>query len=231
LELHRKQSLAHHHDPGGRTRQAAFRDVNMGTVSNLVRVAARARGAGAGAGMTLSLLAAFTAAVGLRVAIGGTGGAASAPAGLAFAAALAVLTAVAGTTTRLSWRTAGMGLAGAVVLCVPAVLTRLAADQSHRPGGSFLTWAVVVAVVATAEEAFLRGALFDAIDSWRGPVPAIAIGAVCFAALHVPLYGWHSVPLDTAAGLWLGALRRGGGSWTAPAITHIAADLAAWWLR
>jgi membrane protease YdiL (CAAX protease family) len=181
--------------------------------------------------MTLGLLAGFTAAVGLRVAVGGAGVAASAPAGLAFAAALAVLTAVAGTTTRLSWQTLGMGLAGAVVLCVPALLTRLAADQAHRPGGAFLTWAVVVAVVATAEEAFLRGALFDAIDTWRGPVPAIAVTSICFAALHVPLYGWHIVPLDTAVGLWLGALRRGSGSWTAPAITHTVADLAAWWLR
>ena len=201
----------------------------MDTVSIPVQVLSHPRARAAG--MTLGLLAGFTAAVGLRVAIGGAGVATSAPAGLAFAATLAVLTAVAGTTTRPSWPAVGTGLAGAGVLCVPVLLTRLTADQAHRPGGSFLTWAVVVAVVATGEEAFLRGALFDAVDSWHGPMPAIIITSLCFAALHVPLYGWHVVPLDAAAGLWLGALRRGSGSWTAPAITHTVADLATWWLR
>jgi membrane protease YdiL (CAAX protease family) len=181
--------------------------------------------------MALGLLAAFAAAVGLRVAIAGADVAASAPAGLGFAAALAALTAAAGAPTRLSWRAAGVGLAGAALLCLPALLMRLTADQTHRPGGAFWTWAAVVAVVATAEEAFLRGALFDAVDSWCGPVTAIAVTSACFAVLHVPLYGWHAVPLDAAAGLWLGALRRISGSWTAPAIAHTAADLAAWWLR
>jgi membrane protease YdiL (CAAX protease family) len=41
----------------------------------------------------------------------------------------------------------------------------------------------------------------------RGPVTAIAVTSICFAALHVPLYGWHVVPLDTAVGLWLGVLQ------------------------
>jgi membrane protease YdiL (CAAX protease family) len=195
------------------------------------RYAAPPAAPGRSAGMVPGLLAGFTAAVGLRVAIGGGDVAASASAGLAFAAALAALTAVAGILTRLSWRAAGVGLSGAAVLCLPTLLTRLAADQTHRPGGAFWAWAVVVAVVATAEEAFLRGALFDALDSWRGPVTAIAVTAVCFAALHVPLYGWHVVPLDAAAGVWLGVLRGISGSWTAPAIAHTAADLAAWWLR
>lgn len=181
--------------------------------------------------MVLGLLAGFAIAVGLRVAIGGASVAASAPAGLAFAVALVVLTLAAGTTTRLSWRAVGAGLAGAGVLCVPTVLARLAGGQTHRPGGDFLMWAVVVGVVAVAEEAFLRGALFDAVHDWRGPATAIAVTSVCFAALHVPLYGWHVVPLDAAVGLWLGVLRRNGGTWTVPAIAHLAADLAAWWLR
>lgn len=179
----------------------------------------------------LVLLAGFAAAVGLRVAIGGADVAVSAPAGLAFAAALTALTVAAGTRTRLSWPTMGAGLAGAAVLCLPALLAQLAAHHSHRPSGTFLTWAAVVTVVAAAEEAFLRGALYDAIATWRGPLTAIAVTSACFAALHVPLYGWHVIPLDTAAGLWLGILRQGTDSWTTPAITHITADLAAWWLR
>ena len=56
------------------------------------------------------------------------------------------------------------------------------------------------------------------------------MAAIAFAALHVPLYGWHAVPLDFAVGLVLGATRLLAGTWTAPAIAHVGADLAGWWL-
>jgi membrane protease YdiL (CAAX protease family) len=82
-----------------------------------------------------------------------------------------------------------------------------------------------------AEEAFLRGALFDAVEEWAGPAVAVAVGAVCFAGLHVPLYGWASAPLDLAVGLLFGALRWVSGSWLAPGLAHTFADLAGWWLR
>jgi Type II CAAX prenyl endopeptidase Rce1-like len=174
------------------------------------------------------LLAGFAVAVGLRVAVGGPAVAGSASAGLVFAGALAVLTLAVGTTgSRLSWSALGWGVAGAVVLLVPPFFLHLS-GTSHTPGGAFLPWALVVAIVATAEEAFLRGALFGALGS--GPV-GLVVTSVCFALLHVPLYGWHVVPLDFAVGLWLGALRRTTGTWTAPAISHTLADLAAWWLR
>lgn len=176
------------------------------------------------------LLAGFAVAVGLRVAIGGTAVATSAPAGLVFAAGLGLLTCLAGTSLRINGRAVARGAGGAAVLLLPPLLLHLT-GPAHPPAGAFIPWAVVVTVVATAEEAFLRGALYDALSERAGETTTLAVTSVCFAALHVPLYGWHAVPLDLAVGLWLGALRRATGTWTAPALAHAIADLAAWWLR
>jgi hypothetical protein len=192
------------------------------------------------------LLAGFTVAVWLRTAIGGPAVASSARAGLAFAAVLLVLAITAGSPVRPvsrlpTARTAGWGVFGAAVLCVPPLLLN---GISAPSAGPYLPWAVVVGVVAVAEEAFLRGVLFDAVKACAGEPggsadhggtratgAAITVTALCFAGLHVPLYGWHAFPLDLAVGLWLGALRQAAGDWTAPAITHVLADLAGWWLR
>jgi membrane protease YdiL (CAAX protease family) len=88
-----------------------------------------------------------------------------------------------------------------------------------------------VTVVAGAEELFLRGSLYDAVTTWRGEGWAIAVGALGFALLHVPMYGWHVLPLDLAVGLVLGGLRQHSGTPVAPAITHIGADFVGWFLR
>jgi membrane protease YdiL (CAAX protease family) len=100
-----------------------------------------------------------------------------------------------------------------------------------RPGGSYLHWAVLVTVVAVAEEAFLRGTLWEAVRDLWGETPALLLTSVAFAALHLPLYGWGSAPLDFAVGLVLGVLREQTGGFAAPAVTHVVADLAAWFLR
>jgi len=76
----------------------------------------------------------------------------------------------------------------------------------------------------------LRGSLFGAILRARGPGVAVGITTVIFALMHVPLYGWHVVPLDLAVGLWLAGLRLTTRGVAAPAIAHIVADLATWWL-
>ena len=89
----------------------------------------------------------------------------------------------------------------------------------------------MVTLVAVAEELLLRGALFEALTRWRNENTAIAVSAVAFALLHVPVYGWHVLVLDLAVGVALGVLRAVSGSVTAPAITHVVADLAGWWLR
>ena len=178
----------------------------------------------------------FVGAVAVRVAVAGPAGATSTRAGLVFAAVLvtAVLVAVGARwcpAPRLDRRSVVIGLAGAVVLLVPVAISYgVGALSLSTNATSYAGWAAATAVVATAEEAFLRGALFAVLQRWRGTVGAVVGAAVAFAALHVPLYGWRSLPLDLAVGLVLGTLRVLSGSWTAPAIAHVGADLAGWWL-
>lgn len=94
-----------------------------------------------------------------------------------------------------------------------------------------MTWAIVVALVALAEEAFLRGSLFEAIKAWHGSTWAIVITALAFTGLHIPIYGWSVVPLDFVVGLLLGQIRVVSKTWLAPGLAHTLADLAGWWLR
>jgi membrane protease YdiL (CAAX protease family) len=175
------------------------------------------------------LLAGFAAAVGLRVLVGGADVARSARAGVLFGVCLVLLALAARTRVQISWPNVAVGLGGAALLCLPVVLHR-----SERPlaaATGFASWAVIVSFVAVAEEVFLRGALYDAVTDAAGDLAAIAVAAVSFALLHVPLYGWHVVPLDLVVGVLLGELRRRTGTAATPAVTHVAADLAGWFLR
>ena len=99
-----------------------------------------------------------------------------------------------------------------------------------RPAGAFLPWAAVTLIVAIAEEAILRGLLFSRIRDAGGSVLAVLATTAVFALMHVPLYGWHVVPLDLAVGLGLGGLRIATRGFAAPAAAHAVADLATWWL-
>lgn len=176
----------------------------------------------------LLLLGAFAAAVSVRVAVAGPAGAGSIRAGATFAAILAVLALVTRVHAVLSRRALAIGVVGLAALVLPVLLT-------HGVGGNldatdYPTWALATVAVATAEEAFLRGALYDAVARTHGVDAAVVVAALAFAALHVPLYGWHVLPLDLAVGLVLGALRMWSGTWTAPAIAHAGADLVGWWL-
>jgi membrane protease YdiL (CAAX protease family) len=177
----------------------------------------------------VALLAGFAAAVAIRVLIGGVGVAQSAPAGMTFGVCLLALALAAGVRVPVSRRAVGTGVLGALVLCLPVIAGH--GDRPLQNAHGFLPWAAVVTFVAVAEEVFLRGALYDAVSRDAGPALAVAVGAVAFALLHVPLYGWHVVPLDLAVGALLGELRRAAGTPTSPAITHVLADLAAWFLR
>ena len=176
----------------------------------------------------------LAAAVSLRVAVAGGEGPRSAAAGVLFGAALLALAVAAGWRPgRPSLRTLGLGAGGgAVLLAVPLALhlggTPLRAGS---PAGDFAVWALVVALVAAAEEALLRGALMDELLRRVRPELAVAVAAVAFAALHLPLYGWVALPLDLAVGVWLGGLRLRSGGAGAPAVAHTVADLASWWLR
>lgn len=177
------------------------------------------------------LLLAFGLSLGVRILIGGDGVAQSLGAGLVFALCLLALAVAAGTRVRVDRRAILLGLAGVVLVCLPVGLEQLLTFRPLRGTEGFVTWALVVTVVATAEEVFLRGALYDAVDALAGPLAAIGTGAVCFALLHVPLYGWHVLPLDLAVGVVLGGLRQQSGTPAAPAITHVGADLVGWFVR
>jgi membrane protease YdiL (CAAX protease family) len=175
----------------------------------------------------LALAVVFAAAMAVRMSLSGYAGAASIPAALVFAGLLAAVATGRRPVPAVGLRSAAMGLAAAITLVIPALLVRGVAHP--LPGGSQLRWSLAVTVVATAEEAFLRGVLFDALSRWRGSNVAVVGAAVAFAAMHVPLYGWHILPVDFAVGLLLGALRLASGGWAAPAVAHVGADLAGWW--
>jgi len=106
----------------------------------------------------------------------------------------------------------------------------LAAPGVGRPAAPFVPWALITLLVAAAEEGVLRGVLFDRLERVGGLVPAIALTTLAFALMHVPLYGWHVVPLDLAVGLVLAGLRISTRGLAAPIAAHAVADLATWWL-
>lgn len=179
--------------------------------------------------MTLwPLLIGFATAVGLRVLLGGDAPAESVPAALVFALALLVLALAARPSVAITRRALLLGLLGIGVICLPVVVHQALFDWEPLRGTSgFAPWFAAVTVVVAAEELFLRGALFEAV---RRPWVAVVLGAVCFALLHVPLYGWHVVPLDLAVGLVLGGLRVEAGTPTAPFVAHLGADAVGWFV-
>jgi membrane protease YdiL (CAAX protease family) len=122
------------------------------------------------------------------------------------------------------------GAAGGAVLVILAVVTRSGQLAWLAPAAAFGPWVAVTILVATAEELVLRGALFDELHVSLGTAGAVLVTSVVFALMHVPLYGWHVVPLDLGVGLWLAGLRLATGGIAAPAIAHTIADLATWWL-
>jgi membrane protease YdiL (CAAX protease family) len=184
--------------------------------------------------LPLIALLGLSAAVALRVQLAGVAGAGSPLAGMWFAAALAIVawcTHDADRAVGLRLRHVGAGVAGAVVLCVPAGLRHVLAGRDVLPLDGYLSWALIVTVVAVAEESLLRGSLFSVLELRHGTAVAVTVTSAAFALLHAPVYGWAVVPLDLAVGVWLGTLRAVTGTVTAPAVAHTVADLAGWWLR
>jgi membrane protease YdiL (CAAX protease family) len=176
------------------------------------------------------LLLGLAGAVALRVAINGAGAGSALAAGAVFGVVLLGLVAAgAGRPALPSLAGVGLGVAGGMALVAVPVLIHPLRPVGLRPE-PLVAWAAVTVLVATAEEALLRGALFDALSEAGGLALAVPVSTVAFALMHVPLYGWAVVPLDLGAGLLLCGLRLAGRSMAAPAIAHILADLATWWL-
>lgn len=104
-----------------------------------------------------------------------------------------------------------------------AASTVLMSNPLPRAAGVAIASSVVAAI---AEEIFFRRLVYGWLEKWGTPL-AIAGSAALFAAIHVPVYGLGVLPLDFAAGLIFGWQRRATSSWTAPAATHVFANLLA----
>jgi membrane protease YdiL (CAAX protease family) len=132
-----------------------------------------------------------------------------------------------GTSGPLAARVVARGLAGGLVLAVTALLGPHASWSGQLVGTFPLApWAAATVLVASAEEALLRGALFGRLVEAHSAALAIIVTSVAFALMHVPVYGWAAAPLDLGVGLVLGGLRLISGGVAAPAIAHVIADLA-----
>ncbi|MDQ6883084.1 MAG: CPBP family intramembrane metalloprotease [Candidatus Dormibacteraeota bacterium] len=122
----------------------------------------------------------------------------------------------------------GASLAGGLVIGLLLVGPLLGGPLSGRPLGEFWQWGAIAAAIATLEEAAIRGRLQQCWSREAGPFPAIVIGAVVFAAIHLSRYGVTAMPLDFAVGLALGGLRAITGRVMPGAIAHVMADWGAW---
>ncbi|HEX8025015.1 MAG TPA: CPBP family intramembrane glutamic endopeptidase, partial [Candidatus Limnocylindrales bacterium] len=205
---------------------------------------ATAVASGAGLGRAVLVLAGLATVVGLRwaaivdgrlggIAIGLVFGIALLGVGLA-GRRLAGLPLVVPPSTRAAASDAALGLAGGLALIGIALVTTLAAAGAVRPNGLAADlagpWLVATVVVALAEDLILRGVLFGMLErAARWPF-ALFVTSAAFALMHVPVYGWHVVPLDLGVGLFLGGLRLATGGWLAPGVAHVVADVATWWL-
>jgi membrane protease YdiL (CAAX protease family) len=87
--------------------------------------------------------------------------------------------------------------------------------------------AVVAGVItAVAEELFFRRFLYESLERW-GPPAAILVSALAFSAVHLGGWGYEVLPLNLAAGVVFGWQRWASGGWSAPAVSHVIANLLA----
>jgi membrane protease YdiL (CAAX protease family) len=93
------------------------------------------------------------------------------------------------------------------------------------PHASLAVALVLNTLAAVAEEAFFHRFLYGRVVTRFGAGAAVALTALLFAAIHVPIYGSSVFFVDLGAGLLLGWQRWASGSWAAPAATHAFANL------
>jgi membrane protease YdiL (CAAX protease family) len=117
-----------------------------------------------------------------------------------------------------------------------AVLAGVGAVAVASPAGTLpalgVSPAAVLATLAAAvgEEALFRRLGFAYLLRW-GAAIAVVGSAVAFALVHLPAYGPMAVWTNLGAGVLFGWQRWVTGGWSAPAVTHGAANLlAAGWL-
>ncbi|MGH2703801.1 MAG: CPBP family glutamic-type intramembrane protease [Actinomycetota bacterium] len=110
----------------------------------------------------------------------------------------------------------------AVALGVSAFVVVRALFQLPPAGGTGV--AAAAAIAGLAEEALFRRLFYDQLSRW-GVGLAVVGSALAFGLVHVPAHGLAVLPLDVAAGLLFGWQRWASGSWSAPALTHVAANV------
>src|SRR5262245_21747207 len=93
----------------------------------------------------------FFICLGIWILIGGPGVSQSATAGIAFAAGLGLMALLAGERLKFSKKIAWVGLLGGFVLVLP-FLFRSDIGEYHPDLSLFWPWAIVVSIVAVAEE-------------------------------------------------------------------------------
>ncbi len=117
------------------------------------------------------------------------------------------------------WAVGPAVLLGVVAFALGRVLV-----GGHPPSTATGFLILTNTLAAIAEEAWFRRLCFGLLAP-AGAGVAIVGSAVLFAAVHVSIYGFWVLPLDLAAGLLLGWQRSVTGSWAAPAVTHVFANL------
>ena len=187
----------------------AFGVTLIGVVFNLLRLAA-----GLDAGSVAAALAAFLVLLLVGIVLSrrlGLG-----PQGLGFTWP-APFPAVVGTVA------ATAVLVGAAWITAPHL-------QLPRPAQFMSGLLLFGAGTAPAEELLFRGVLYGWLLDRTGPAAAVVITSLSFALAHVPVYGWSSFAVATAAGFLFGWLRWWARSiWPALGL-HVLADLAILWL-
>ena len=94
----------------------------------------------------------------------------------------------------------------------------------HAPTRFAIPVVLANTLAAVAEEAWFRRLCFGLLAP-AGPGVAVAGSTLLFALVHVSIYGFWILPLDLAAGALLGWQRAVTGSWAAPAVTHVIANV------
>lgn len=114
---------------------------------------------------------------------------------------------------------------GVATFAIAAMVVPWAAGPAAAGSWAPRTGTALVASIgaAVAEEALFRRVAYTLIRP-LGALPAVVAGAIVFALIHVPLYGWGGVPIDVGAGLFLGWQRWASGVWAVPAATHAMAN-------
>lgn len=122
------------------------------------------------------------------------------------------------------------GTAAAAVVLVGAAWITAPHLELPRPAQLMSGLLLFGAGTAPAEELLFRGALYGWLLDRTGPAAAVVITSLSFALAHVPVYGWSSFAVATAAGVLFGWLRWWSGSlWPAIGL-HVLADLSILWL-